>query len=332
LGEYLLILSDDEYLYNAKHLRSISDVLHSYEDIDFVMVDQGLDYGGIVIFPENVHYPLPKTFVFEELTDIQKQALQDKIKVIYRQDFVKQYDFFNANKQDKADVCFEVSYYEVYKYAKMAYVSGVAHIFGVTPNARRKYISFFNWIVSSGMSVYGERDRERFYQRLSGFYSDYSMALNAFFDWGGDSLAKSLSYFSDNPSFPTYLKKIAQNYQECFQERLEEEYRKFNASLLSEEERECAIRDSKNVVIYGDGTWRGQIEKYLKARGKTIAFIVDDYKLGAIKAEDMIWQDTPYDLIFIASASPKIIYEVFKKLKLHNNTTQVATILVRDEI
>lgn len=329
--DWIVLLGDDEYFYNALHLQKLQEAIVVNPDANFVGVDCGYGYGEIEVFSENlVALPL-KSFSYQDLTLEQKETLQDKIKVVYKTDFLIENDIFNAEQQNKNDSCFEVSYYTIYQKAVLLYVPEIAHIFGITANARRKYVDFYNWIVSVGMVAFQARDKDLAYLHLRRCYSDPSMCLNAFFDWGGIELAGVLSYFVLEEDFPKYLRDFARIYKDKFQVQLEDCYHTFNAMLMGEEEKQREIDAARNVVIYGENQWREQIEKYFVQQGKKIVFVADDYKEGYKSYQDILREKDNIDLVFIASGSPKIIFTMLRKLKSKENGIKVATLITRDE-
>ncbi len=332
LGEWVLLLSDDEFLYDENHLEKVYLHIRNNPQVNFISVDAGYDYGGIVIFDKNSKVALPTTFLYQELDENQKKILQGKIKVIYQKDFLMQQNpFDNVADNYRADITAEVDYLKLYKNARMGYVSGVAHIFGITPNARGKYLDFYNWIVSTGMCCIGINSPQPFYQALREYYGDTSMCLNAFFDWGGEELAKVLSYFCGDENYPVFLRRFAQIYKDKFQNQLFWHYKDFNCELMSQEERESAIENSRNVVIYGENSWRGQLENFLKQKGKCVLFVADDYKENYKTCQDIIKEKEKIDLVFLSSGSPKIIHQMMQKLQWKENGIPVATLILRDE-
>ncbi|EES89362.1 glycosyltransferase family 2 protein [Helicobacter canadensis] len=331
-GDWVLLLSDDEFLYNENHLENIYIHIQNNPQVNFISVDAGYGYGEIVIFEQQSNVVLPETFLYQNLNDKQKEILQTKIKVVYKKDFLIQQDpFNNVTDNHRADITAEVDYLKLYKAASMGYVGGIAHIFGVTPNARAKYLDFYNWITSSGMCCVNMDSQEKFYLILKQYYSEVSMCLNAFFDWGGNELAGALSYFYDDENYPIFLRRFAQIYKDKFQDKLYCYYEDFNKNLMTEIERDIAIENSKNIVIYGENSWRVQLEDFLVKRGKHILFVADDKKEGYKTYEDIVREKENIDLVFISSGSPKIIYQMMQKLQFKKNRINVATLILRDE-
>lgn len=328
-GEWIGLLSDDEYFYSALHLEKIHQAIKQNPSCNFIAVDCGYGYFGVEIFSNNEK--LPTNFRYSDLTLEQKKVLDEKIKVFYKKDFLIQYDVFNAQKH-KRDVYYEVPYQKLYEVADLLYVPEIAHIFGISANARRKYLDFYNWIVSSGMMAFDKKDdRVLAYETFKKWYCDPAMCLNAFFDWGGEALAKVLSYFVADDDFPKYLEEFARIYKEKFQEDLYRYYDSFNAMLMSEDECEESLQNAKNIVLYGENSYREQVQRSLISRGKNILFIADDGRSGTKNYRDIIHQKHNIDLVFITSASPKVIWQMFCKLQPKDNGLKVATLIVRDE-
>lgn len=100
---------------------------------------------------------------------------------------------------------------------------------------------------------------------------------------------------------------------------------------MTEIERDIAIENSKNIVIYGENSWRVQLEDFLVKRGKHILFVADDKKEGYKTYEDIVREKENIDLVFISSGSPKIIYQMMQKLQFKKNRINVATLILRDE-
>lgn len=328
-GEWIGLLSDDEYFYNEFHLEKIQEVIAKNPIGNFVAVDCGFGYSGIEIFSNNSE-KLPVSFVYNDLTLEQKKVLDEKIKVFYKKDFLLKYDIFNAEKY-KRNAYYEVPYHDLYQKANLLYVSDIAHIFGVIPNARRKYLDFYNWIVSTGVVAFDCKDKVMAYEILKGYYCDTSICLNAFFKWGGEELAGALSYFVLDNDFSKYLEEFAKIYKDKFQDKLYQYYDSFNAMLMSEKERNEALQNAKNIVIYGENSWREQVEQFLIKQGKNILFIADDGRSGYKNYQDIIKQKNDIDLVFISSGSPKVIWQMFLKLQPADNHLKVATLIARDE-
>lgn len=331
VGDWVGFVNDDDYMGSSNYLEKIYQKTLRDSGSNLAVVDFVFNYGGIEISNQDHHDFLPENFIYDELTVMQKKILDGKIKLFYKKDFFVENDFFNSEKQKKNDVFYEASYVDIYNKAKMFYLPGIKHVFSITPNARRKYLDFYNWIVSVGMVAHDTKDKELAYRHLYQNYTETSICLNAFFDWGGAELAKTLSYFVLDENFPKYLRDFAKIYKEKFQGKLYEYYNPFNATLMSENERKKAISSAKNIVVYGENSWREQIQQYLAKMGKKISYIADDNKSGYKNYQDILREKDFIDLVFISSGSPRVIYQMFSKLKPKENKIKVATLILRDE-
>lgn len=328
-GDWVFIFSDDEYWSSQFLLEKANTLISRNKDINFIATDCGYDYDGIVIFERDSCKLLPESFKYDNLNFEDQLICDKKIKVIYRKDFLLKYDFFNPDIRSHRDVCNEVPYLDIYSKANIGYIDGCPHIFGVSPGARTKYLDFYNWIVSCGMSMSYVTNKEDFYDRLKQLYTDTSMCLNAFFDWGGDALARVLSYFVLDNDFPRYLRDFASIYRDKFQEDLYRQYSLFNNLLMSKKERDEALSASKNIVIYGNNTYCKQLCGWLESLNKNILYVADDGDNNCKNCGDII-RDDEVDLVFISSASPRVISEMINKIQCKRKI-KIATLLLRDD-
>ncbi|MDA3968320.1 glycosyltransferase family 2 protein [Helicobacter ibis] len=328
-GDFVWLFSDDEYMYGEDSLRLVAEALNKHKDTDFVAIDYGFAYEDIEAFDYGYNDPLPETFLYDELSQKQKEILSTKHKVIYSKEFLdRERPFFNGNFNSKNDVCCEVDYERLFKVAKMAYVSGAVQIFGITENARTKYLDFYNWIVATGQTSALADTKKECHRLLKLHYSSsYPLCLNAFFSWGGDGLADTLAEFYGRDDFSSVVRKFAQIYKDAFQDTLYEYYSKFNNMLPTLKERQEAIQNAKNIVLYPHTHYTKDIKKYLEAKGKNILFVADDYKEGYKRFDDVIGSEA--DLVFISSGHPRIVWNMLNKFK--DSKIKVVTLLLKDE-
>ena len=327
-GKYLFEVSDDDFLLENYFLERVYSAIKD-TSVDVVLFEIGFGYSTDLII-QNSEKKLPqKTFKYAELDGVEQQIAHTKMMNILKIGWVEKYDFFNEDNYDSK--IFEYPIWMIFESANLCYVEDITYVFGVTPNARRKYLDFYNWIVFTGVVAFDCKDKVMAYEILKGYYCDTSICLNAFFKWGGEELAGALSYFVLDNDFSKYLEEFAKIYKDKFQDKLYQYYDSFNAMLMSEKERNEALQNAKNIVIYGENSWREQVEQFLIKQGKNILFIADDGRSGYKNYQDIIKQKNDIDLVFISSGSPKVIWQMFLKLQPADNHLKVATLITRDE-
>ena len=328
-GDFVWLFCDDEYMYGEDSLKLVAEALNKHKNVDLIATDYGFAYEDIEVFDDGYNAPLPERFTYNELSQKQKNILSTKHKVIYAKDFMdRERPFLNGEFNSKSDVCCEVDYERLLKVAKMAYVSRVIQMFGITENARTKYLDFYNWIVATGQTSALSNTKEECHRLLKLHYSNsYPLCLNAFFPWGGDGLADTLVEFYGRDDFPSVVRRFAQIYKDAFQDILYEYYSKFNNMLLTLKERNWSIENAQNIVIYPHTHYAQYIQKYLESKGKKILFIADDYEDGHKRFDDIVRSDV--DLVFISSGHPRIVWNMLNKFK--DTKIKVATLLLKDE-
>lgn len=329
LGDFVWLFSDDEYLYGKDSLGIVSKAIECNKDADLVVIDTGYAYEDVEVFDNGFDDLLPRRFVYSELDSKQKIILRSKIKVIYKKEFLDcERPFLNGEFNSKDDVCCEVDYDRLFDVARMMYVRGPVQIFGITANARTKYLDFYNWIVSAGQTSSCAKSKDDFHLLLKTHYSKtYPICLNAFFNWGGDGLADTLVEFYGRDDFSSIIRRFAQIYKDSFQDILYRYYSKFNRILPTSHDRRETINNAVNIVLYPYTNYTKYIQKYLEDRGKKILFIADDYKDGYNRYSDILKYEI--DLVFISSGHPKIVWELSNKLI--NDNIKFTTLLLRDE-
>ncbi|MDA3967549.1 MULTISPECIES: glycosyltransferase family 2 protein [Helicobacter] len=331
-SDWIITIADDEYFYTNDHLEKVANIISKYDDINLVAVEQGYDYGDIPLL-DNDRPRLPEYFTYDMLSCIEKSELRKTIKNIFKRDLIISSGFFDTAKQGANDVVFEGEggYLNLYPQAKMAFVPNVTHIFGVVPSARRKYLDFYMWIVSVGMTAYQAKNKELFYELLKIHYSSsYPIFLNTFFSWGGDGLALMLKDFYTHKDFHKIIREIAKIYNDSFKDRFLELYEEFNNKLPTINERNKLLETSTNIVLYPENSWRAQIQDYLQHNGKNILFVADDYKEGYKRYGDILENSSKIDCVFITSGHPKIVYNLLNKLDKFG--IKVATLILKDDI
>ena len=330
-SNWIIAVADDEYFYTEDHLEKIANVISRYDDVNLVAVEQGYDYGDIALL-DNDRPNLPEYFTYDMLSCKGKSELRKTIKNIFKRDFIISSGFFDTENQGASDVVFEGEggYLNLYSHAKMAFVSDVTHIFGIVPSARRKYLDFYMWIVSVGMTAYQAKSKELFYEILKIHYSSsYPIFLNTFFSWGGDGLALMLKDFYNHKDYPRILRDFAKIYNDSFKDQFLELYNEFNNKLLRIDERNKLLKYSTNIVLYPENSWRVQIQDYLQHNGKNILFVADDFKDGYKRYEDILKDKDKIDCVFITSGHPKVVHDLF--VKLDKVGIKVATLILKDE-
>ncbi|WP_181450935.1 glycosyltransferase family 2 protein [Helicobacter valdiviensis] len=329
--EWIIVVADDEYFYTTDHLAKVFDSIKRFDDVNLVAVEQGYDYGNIALVDDNKPQ-LPLCFTYDMLSMEQKNELRKTIRNIFKRDLIVQTGFFDSAKQGASDVVFEGegAYLNIYSQAKIAFVSNAVHVFGIAPSARRKYLDFYAWIVSVGMTAYQADKQEVFYDLLKMHYSpSYPIFLNAFFEWGGEALALVLKNFYQHAEFMRILRQFAEIYKNAFGDKFLELYKAFNEKLPTVDTRDLLIEKADNIVLYPENSWREQIEKYLKKRGKNILYVADDFKSGYKRYEDIIKDKDKIDCVFITSGHPKIVYNLFAKLE--EQGIKATTLILKDE-
>ena len=330
-GEWFIEICDDDILSGDKVLEKIFYKVKNDSGVKCAVVDLAYNYGGIDIFYKYDNENISDVLVYDELSKDIKNKIDNTFAIAWKMKFFMEYDYCNSEKYNCRDVYTELSYPKIYKEAqKILYLKDEYYMFSATPNARRKYLDYYNWIVSSGLLCADIQDKEGMYQRLKRSYTEPGLMLGAFFDWGAEELARALSTFAGNEVFPKILRQFARIYQEQYNEKLMSYYVDFNNSLMSEGERNEAISRAKNIVVYCENSWTSQICDYLKNKGKNILYIADDEKEGYKNYQDILKEKDLIDLVFIASGAPKVIYQILQKLKPRENNIKVATLIMKD--
>ena len=331
-AEYCMVICDDDRVSSDTFLEKVYECFKKDLGIDCIAVEFSYVYGDIKIIPNEIIDWGDSVFTYSSLARWQQEKLNNTLILAWKTNFLKR-QVEIANKNRKKDATFiELSCRFIYSNAnKISYILNKYYEFNHSPDARRKYLDYYNWIVSSGMLCADIQDKDEMYQRLKVGYTESGLMLGAFFDWGAEELARALSTFAGNEDFPKILRQFARIYQEQYNKKLMSYYVDFNNSLMSEDERNEAIGRARNIVVYCENSWTSQICDYLKNKGKNILYIADDGKEGYKNYQDILKEKDLIDLVFIASGAPKVIYQIFQKLKPRENNIRVATLIMRDE-
>lgn len=351
-GDWIILFSDDEFIYTNDYLEKINNLIKKDKDLDFIGTEQAYGYGDFVARVPQSDVKLPEIFRYNELNDKQKELANKSLYIAYKESFYLAHPL-DYDKNENSDACCEVPYVSLFKDAKkMGFVENAPYIFGIEPRARTKYLDFYTRILSIGLMGYGDgkNDPNDAFLLMNSHLNGAGSSLDAFFDWGGNELALVLKHFLSSPNFPTILRAFAKIYENEYGEKLRTEYTRFNAALANEKERETMLKNADCVVLYGDNSYRAQIEAQLKERGAKIAYVADDGKKGApdissdgakrgvIKNANDIEQDfktgvlSKNSVVFIVSGSPKITNLMLNNLeKARKNGLKVCSLIMRDD-